>query len=179
MSEVATPCLVVDEVVLDANIEAMAGRARSAGLRLRPHVKTHKSLEIARRQVAAGASGLTVATLSEAEAFAAGGFDDLLVAYPLWLSEARAERLARLGGGATVRFGCDSLDSGRHSARLLAGVPVGVLVEVDSGQGRSGSRPARPGGSAWRWPRRVCGSTGCSPSPGTRTRPVYAAHANT
>jgi D-serine deaminase-like pyridoxal phosphate-dependent protein len=80
--EVPTPALIVDAAVLRANIEQMAARARSAGADLWPHVKTHKSGEVARLQLAAGAAGLTAATITEAEAMADAGAADLLVAYP-------------------------------------------------------------------------------------------------
>lgn len=69
----ATPALLVDRDVLDRNIARMADAARSRGVSLRPHAKTHKCVEIARRQLAAGAVGLTVATVSEAEVFADAG----------------------------------------------------------------------------------------------------------
>ena len=90
-----TPALVVDADVLDRNIARMAEAARTGGFALRPHAKSHKCAEIAERQLRAGARGLSVATLSEAEAFAAG-VDDLFVAYPLWPDEGRARRLHRV-----------------------------------------------------------------------------------
>ncbi|HWM81438.1 MAG TPA: alanine racemase, partial [Pseudolabrys sp.] len=71
----STPALVIDSAALDANIARMAQAARAAGVALRPHGKTHKSPDIARRQRAAGAIGLCCATLLEAEAFAAAGID--------------------------------------------------------------------------------------------------------
>jgi len=82
-SELDTPAVVVDLDVLDANIERMADLARRAGVRVRPHAKSHKSAWIGRRQIEAGASGLTVAKLGEAEAFAAAGINDVLIAYPI------------------------------------------------------------------------------------------------
>src|SRR4051794_39196282 len=71
-----TPVVVVDLDVLDANVREMAEFARSAGVALRPHCKTHKTLEIARLQAVAGASGLTVAKLDEAEAYLEDGHRD-------------------------------------------------------------------------------------------------------
>ncbi|MBX9717855.1 MAG: D-TA family PLP-dependent enzyme, partial [Microbacteriaceae bacterium] len=65
-----TPYLVVDETLLEANLAAMAAHARALGVALRPHAKTHKTPELAHRQLAHGAIGLTVATVGEAEAFA-------------------------------------------------------------------------------------------------------------
>ena len=81
--------------MLDRNIARMAAFTRDRGLALRPHAKTHKCLEIGRRQLAAGAVGITVATVAEAEVFAAAGFDDLFIAYPLWVDAARARDCAR------------------------------------------------------------------------------------
>ncbi|MGH2884052.1 MAG: alanine racemase, partial [Solirubrobacteraceae bacterium] len=82
LDEVVTPALVVDRARLLANVEEMAGRATSLGVALRPHAKTHKSPAIAALQRGHGASGLTVATLTEAEGFAAEGVDDLLLTAP-------------------------------------------------------------------------------------------------
>lgn len=140
-----TPFTVVDETVLDANIAAMAGGAAAAGIALRPHVKTHKSVEIARRQLAAGAAGITVATVGEAEVFAAAGIDDIFIAYPLWLTEAKAARLRALTSSATITLGCDSVESGLRTAALLAGASVRVLIEIDSGHHRTGVQPGSAG----------------------------------
>ncbi len=137
----ATPFLAIDLPVLEANIERIATWADDRGLSLRPHVKTHKSPEIAHRQVDAGARGLTVATIGEAEVFAQSGFDDLLIAYPLWLDSGRRERLGRLAAEADVRVGFDSAEA----AARLAGVGVTGLLELDSGHHRSGVAPERAG----------------------------------
>jgi len=143
-ADLPTPCLVVDEAVLDDNVTRMAGLARDRGLLLRPHAKTHKSPELARRQLAAGAVGLTVATLSEALVFADAGVDDLFVAYPVWVDRHRADLLrALLDRGARLTIGCDSAESGALLARHAPGVDV--LVEVDSGHRRSGLPPAEAG----------------------------------
>jgi len=77
-----TPLALVDETVLAANIRAMQALANGAGAALRPHAKTHKSLRVAQRQLQAGARGLTVATLREAEYFAQLGVEDLLLVHP-------------------------------------------------------------------------------------------------
>lgn len=77
-----TPVAIVDEAVMEGNLRRMAEFAAANGVRLRPHAKTHKSVEVARRQLAFGAAGLTVATLTEAETFAAAGIDDILLAHP-------------------------------------------------------------------------------------------------
>lgn len=78
----------------------MAGNARERSLTLRPHAKTHKCLEIARRQLDLGAAELTVATVSEAEVFACAGFTDLFIAYPIWAAGARGNRLRALADQA-------------------------------------------------------------------------------
>ena len=83
---------------MQANITRMQQRMDTLGVALRPHVKTHKCLEIAERQVRAGADGLTVATVAEAEVFAAAGFDDLFIAYPLWVDRDKGARIHRLQG---------------------------------------------------------------------------------
>ena len=137
-----TPHLRLDLEVMDANIAAMAARASTLGAALRPHAKTHKCPEIAERQVAAGAVGLTVATIGEAEVFAGAGVRDLFVAYPLWVDPADADRLRDLASaGVRMAVGCDSVES----ARKLVGLPLEVLVEVDSGHHRSGVTPTDAG----------------------------------
>lgn len=134
-----TPYVAVDVDVLDRNVAGMAAVARERGLALRPHAKTHKCLEIARRQVEHGAAGLTVATVSEAEVFAGGGFDDLFIAYPIWPSPGRAARLRALADRVALRVGVDSGESAEALAKAVG--PLDVLVEIDSGHHRSGVRP--------------------------------------
>lgn len=143
--EIETPALVVDLDRLEANVDRMAATTRSSGLALRPHAKTHKSLEIARMQVDAGASGLTVATLSEAEVFADAGFTDLLVAYPVLPVGAKAERLRRLLDRASLRVGVDNPAGAAVVAKATRGRQVRVVVEVDSGQHRTGVAPSDVG----------------------------------
>ncbi|MBZ5738960.1 alanine racemase [Nocardioides mangrovi] len=145
MSEPATPYLRVDVARLRQNIAGTAQRASAAGVSLRPHAKTHKSPEIARLQLEAGAVGLTVATIGEAEVFVEHGVEDLLIAYPLWPSPGGAARLRDLAGRAEITIGVDSVEAARHDGRLLAGAGIGVLVEVDSGTHRSGVAPEDAG----------------------------------
>jgi len=135
-----TPHLRLDVTVLDRNLQAMADLCATVHLSLRPHAKTHKSLEIARRQLAAGAVGLTVATIGEAEVFASV-CDELFIAYPLWVDAVDAERLRALADRARILVGCDSVEAARKLSRL----PVEVAVEIDSGHHRSGVQPARAG----------------------------------
>lgn len=139
-----TPYLAVDTAVLDANIARMAAHTRALGVDLRPHAKTHKSPDIARRQRDAGAVGLTVATVAEAEVFAAAGFSDLFIAYPLWVEGPRAQRLARLlEEGVRLRVGVDSAEGVRMLAAATSpgsrsAHPLSVAVEIDCGHHRSG-----------------------------------------
>jgi D-serine deaminase-like pyridoxal phosphate-dependent protein len=143
MTDRPTPYLQVDLDVLEANLAEMASFTADHGLALRPHAKTHKSAEIAARQLAGGAVGLTVATLAEAEVFTANGADDLFLAYPLWVDPAKGERLRALAERARLTIGIDSVESGRALAAQVPG--AAVLVEVDSGQHRSGVVPAEAG----------------------------------
>jgi D-serine deaminase-like pyridoxal phosphate-dependent protein len=132
----ATPFLLVDPDLVASNIAAMARSAADRGLTVRPHAKTHKCVEIAHLQENAGATGLTLATVSEAEVFARAGFTDLFIAYPLWVDAAKGARLRDLAERTTVTVGVDSAEGARA---LAANVPGrAVLVEVDSGQHRSG-----------------------------------------
>ncbi|MER6000133.1 alanine racemase [Nonomuraea angiospora] len=140
--ELDTPALVIDLDAVRANIMEMAKAAAKHGVRLRPHIKTHKMPELARMQLDAGAGGITCAKLGEAEVMADAGIDDILLAFPVW-GEPKLRRLAALRERARIRV---SLDSPEVAAGLgrLGGPPVEVLVEVDTGQHRLGRPPGRP-----------------------------------
>jgi D-serine deaminase-like pyridoxal phosphate-dependent protein len=132
--------VVVDAERVERNLSRMAAAATAAGVALRPHAKTHKSLPIARRQLSHGAVGLTVATLTEAETFATEA-DSVFIAYPLWAGGARRDRLAALHERVDLRVGVDSVAA---AERLAAAVPdLRVLIEIDSGHHRSGVLPAQ------------------------------------
>ncbi|MFI7481653.1 alanine racemase [Kocuria sp. M1R5S2] len=143
--ELDTPCIMVDRELLQRNVDRMAEAVRAAGLELRPHAKTHKVPEIAARQLAAGAVGLTVATIGEAEVFAEHGAEDLFLAYPLWVGPRQARRLRRLTERARVSVGVDSAEAAVTMGTHLADAAgeLTVLVEVDSGHHRSGVHPAQ------------------------------------
>jgi D-serine deaminase-like pyridoxal phosphate-dependent protein len=134
-----TPRLLVELDRLDRNIERMAGLTADAGVSLRPHAKTHKLLQVADRQIAAGCAGLTVAKLGEAELFVRHGIDDLFVAYPIW-GEEKWRRLGDLAADATIRVGADSYEVFEGVARAASsrGLVVPVRIEVDTGFGRCG-----------------------------------------
>jgi len=145
LADLDTPSLLIDLDVLDRNIDEMAKVARVAGVRLRPHTKTHKSPEIARLQLDAGASGITVAKLGEAEVMMDAGIDDVLVAYPL-VGEAKLARLRALMERAQVRTTTDSVEvaEGLGTVGRDLGRDVEVLVEVDTGLHRVGRAPGAP-----------------------------------
>ena len=137
MIDVETPALLLHRDVVERNLTHMAGRARRLGVALRPHIKTHKCLELGRRQVAHGAKGLTVSTLFEAEAFARGGFTDLTWAFPLDPTHIpHVRRIAQ--NGATLRVVLDDLDT----AKALAGTGVHAWLKVDCGYHRAGVDPS-------------------------------------
>jgi len=123
----------------------MARFAASAGVALRPHCKTHKTLEIARRQAAGGASGLTVAKLDEAAAYLEDGHDDLFVANEVvgpakWTRLAGMQRLGRVAVGVDDPAVAEAL----AAVARREGVVVPVLVEVDCGLARAGLPPGEP-----------------------------------
>ena len=141
----STPALVVDHDVLVANVARMAARMEERGVALRPHAKTHKSLDVGALQREHGAAGLTVATVGEAEVFAAGGQDDLFIAYPVIAQRDKAERLARLAGSLRLSVGVDSLDAAELLVAAGLAGRVAVMIEVDTGQHRSGVLPEAAG----------------------------------
>jgi D-serine deaminase-like pyridoxal phosphate-dependent protein len=139
---IPTPALLLDRGALDRNITRMAAFFAGGTCRLRPHVKAHKTLEIARRQLAAGScSGLTCATVSEAE-MVAPICDDLLIANEI-VSASKCLRVAALARRTRITVAVDSLaglDALSQAARA-GGVRVGVLVDVNVGQNRCGVEP--------------------------------------
>jgi D-serine deaminase-like pyridoxal phosphate-dependent protein len=140
-----TPCLVVDLDVAEANARRLQAALDARNVRLRPHVKTHKSVALGRLQLELGASGLTVGTLGEAETFAAAGMTDLFVAYPVWAVGPKAERLRALHLGADLAVGIDSVAGAERLAAAVAGSPrpLRVRVEIDPGNRRTGVAPDR------------------------------------
>ena len=156
-----TPAMLIDLDIVDANIQKAATYAERAGLRLRPHVKTHKSIGMARRQLAAGAAGLCVATVSEAEVFAAApagtGQADLTLAYPV-VGGRKLSRLAAVCRTAPVTLVADSdaVVDGYQEVARQSGRTLAVLAEVDTGMRRVGVPPPAAGELA----RRISKSAG-------------------
>ena len=145
IADLDTPALLFDLDVVERNIAEMAGVARAAGVRLRPHTKTHKSPEIARMQLEAGAAGITVAKLGEAEVMVDVGLNDVLVAYPL-VGEAKLARFRGLLERADLRATTDSVEVAEGLGRVgrSLGRDIPVLIEVDTGLHRVGSAPGGP-----------------------------------
>jgi len=142
LADLPTPALLLDLDVLDANLARMQARADRLGVALRPHAKTHKCIEVARRQRDLGARGLTVSTLAEARFFAAAGFDDLTWAFPVVFSRiAEARRLAErttphLTPHLTLHLTVDSEEA--VAALAAEDFPFSVFLKVDCGYGRAG-----------------------------------------
>jgi len=144
IEDLETPAVVIDLDRLEANIARMAEAARQAGVRLRPHCKTHKIPEIARMQLAAGASGITLAKTGEAEVFAAAGIGDIFLAYPTVGAE-RAKRLLALSEKIRIAVGADSVEGTKTLGDVFsaAGRRLDVLLEIDTGNSRTGVPPGR------------------------------------
>jgi len=135
---VQTPALLLHLDVVKRNVAGMAERARRLGVRLRPHAKTHKCVELACLQLEHGAHGLTVATLVEARELARGGLTDLTWAFPLDPTHLPHVRRIVDETGATLRVVVDDL----ATARALAGSGLRVWLKVDCGYHRAGVDPA-------------------------------------
>lgn len=137
-----TPVALLDETRMQRAIERMQSRVSALGVALRPHVKTAKCIDVARRQHAAGARGITVSTLREAEEFFAAGFDDILYAVglaPQRLPQVRALRQR----GCDLKVIVDSVAAAEAVAAEArqAGTAVPVLIEIDSDGHRAGVAP--------------------------------------
>jgi D-serine deaminase-like pyridoxal phosphate-dependent protein len=137
--EFGTPSVVIDLNVVENNIKAQQSLCDSAGKNNRPHIKTHKSIELAKMQIAAGAAGITCQKLGEAEVMAKAGIKDILISYNI-LGEEKTSRLGRLMQDANVIVSADNtaVVSGLQNAARIGGRNLEVLVEVDTGRKRSG-----------------------------------------
>jgi 3-hydroxy-D-aspartate aldolase len=142
LADIDTPALVLDLDAFERNVARMADAVKSRGVRLRPHAKSHKCPDIARRQIAAGAAGVCCQKVSEAEAMIAGGIGDVLITNEV-VGAVKIERLAGLAHKAKVAV---LADDARNVAQLDAiaarrGVRLDVLIELDVGAGRCGAAP--------------------------------------
>jgi D-serine deaminase-like pyridoxal phosphate-dependent protein len=145
LCELRTPCVLVDHVKLERNIDRMQAAVSARGLRLRPHAKTHKSPELARVQIGRGAVGVCCAKLGEAEVFAAAGIEDIRLPYPLL--PVNADRVLALLDQTHLSFIVDhpGVAQGWSDAMQNAGQTVDVLVKVDVGFHRCGIDPNASG----------------------------------
>jgi D-serine deaminase-like pyridoxal phosphate-dependent protein len=149
LAALRTPSVLVDQQKLERNIERMQTAADAAGVRLRPHAKTHKSVDIAHIQIARGAVGICCAKLGEAEVFAEAGIEDIRLPYPI--NPANASRLLALVDRVKLSFIVDHLDVAREWSRVLSGAgrTVDVLVKVDVGFHRCGIDPESTGAAGF------------------------------
>lgn len=145
LAQAQTPALVLDRKKLRANCERVTGRCRQLGLRLRPHMKTLKSIDAARMAVDPSHGGIAVATLNEAEYFAQRGFVD--IQYAVCISPDKLPRAARiLEMAPRFSFFVDSLETARAVAGFAGdrGVALRPWLEIDSGEHRTGVDPGDP-----------------------------------
>ncbi len=140
--ELDTPSVLIDLDVMEDNIARMQAVADRAGVRLRPHTKTHKSPWVAGRQAEKGASGVTVAKIGEAEVMADGGIRDILIAYPLY-GEYKLRRLRPLLERVKITLSLDNAEVAEGISRLgqETGRKIPVYLEVDTGIHRLGRDP--------------------------------------
>jgi D-serine deaminase-like pyridoxal phosphate-dependent protein len=132
-----SPYVLIDGAKMERNVLKMAEVARVNGVALRPHVKTHKIPGIAREQLEAGAAGITVAKLSEAEVMADGGIEDIFIAYPL-VTDAKIRQAIRLGERVRLVVGVDSLEGARRLSAAAGDRTLEIRLEVDTGLRRTG-----------------------------------------
>ncbi|MDX2101650.1 MAG: DSD1 family PLP-dependent enzyme [Alphaproteobacteria bacterium] len=142
LETLATPALVLDRPTLERNLTTMATAVGRHGVRLRPHLKTAKSVEVARRAIAGQAGGIAVSTLAEADYFAQAGFTDQLYAVGITPQKlARAAALIRRGVNLVLTT--DDVGAARAIAALATaeGLAIRTVVEVDCGEHRAGVAP--------------------------------------
>jgi D-serine deaminase-like pyridoxal phosphate-dependent protein len=145
LADVDTPALLLDLDAFERNLKTMADAVRPLGVRLRPHAKSHKCAEIAKRQIAAGAVGVCVQKASEAEALVAGGVEDVLIANEV-VGRAKLARVAALAKSARVGVCVDdaSVVADLDAAARAARARLDVYIEVNVGANRCGVEPGAP-----------------------------------
>src|SRR5689334_4489404 len=143
IDDLDTPAILIDAARAEANIKKAQAHADAHGLKLRPHIKTHKLPYWAKKQVAAGAVGITCQKIGEAEVMADAGLEDIFLPYNI-LGRAKLERLKALHGRVTLSVTADSHETleGLAATFTDAGHPLPVLVECDTGMGRCGVQTA-------------------------------------
>jgi len=143
IGDLETPAVIIDLDRVEANLRNAADLAAAAGVALRPHTKTHKSSYFARRQLARGACGLTVAKVGEAEVLADAGLTDIFIANTVYGAE-KARRIRALSERITLSVGVDHIEQARVFSEAMAGAasPLSVTIEVDTGSRRGGVAPS-------------------------------------
>lgn len=141
--EYGTPAAVIDMDRVERNIARIQAACNAAGVANRPHIKTHKSPELAKLQIAAGARGITCQKLGEAEVMANAGIDDILISYNL-LGDEKMARLGALRARANVTVAADNpvVVADLTKAAAAAGRSLPVVVECDTGRKRAGVETA-------------------------------------
>lgn len=139
--ELPTPALLLDLEILDHNLAFMQRRADSLGVTLRPHIKTHKCVEVGKRQERLGAKGITVSTWHEAERFSQAGFKDITWAFPF--PPVYSTRAAKMAKATTLRVVIDSREAKGHLDKVCrtTGTKIHVWLKVDCGYHRAGVDP--------------------------------------
>ena len=144
--DLPTPCLVLDLDHFESNLNTMSRFARDRGIALRPHSKTHKCANIARRQLEKGAIGICTATIAEAEMMVRAGIRGLLITGEM-VGEPKVSRLMRVAAQApdTTVVVDNILNAGElQKAASAAGLHISVLIDLDIGQNRTGIQPGEP-----------------------------------
>jgi 3-hydroxy-D-aspartate aldolase len=174
LNELPTPALLLDADLFQANIERMASLVTAAGKGLRPHAKAHKCVEIARRQIQSGATGVCTATVAEAELMVHAGIRGVLLTSPLAdiHKMRRMAALATIAGDTTVVVDHPEQVRLYRDAASAAGVALNVMVDVDVGDHRTGIAPGAP---ALRLAREILDAAGLS-FQGLQAYSVRASH---
>lgn len=143
--DLPTPAVVIELDAMENNIRALVERAGKYGIAHRPHIKTHRSTELARLQLSMGARGITCAKLGEAEVMAEKGIKDIFICYPI-IGEDKLSRLGRLLPKARISTLINSVEGAEGLSHLGAAVGIGipVLIDLDGGLKRGGLQPGKP-----------------------------------
>lgn len=137
-----TPCLLLDLDVLEKNLMKMQSKADEHKVQLRPHMKTHKMISLAQKQIDHGAIGITVAKVGEAEVMAQGGIKDIFIANQVVTSQ-KIDRIVKLAAKIKLSVGIDSLEGGKRLSEAFSslGSSLSYLIEINTGLNRCGVKP--------------------------------------
>jgi D-serine deaminase-like pyridoxal phosphate-dependent protein len=142
--QINTPFVYVDLDIMENNLKQMANRLNNMNIDQRPHIKAHKSIEIATKQINYGAIGITVAKLSEAEIMAEAGFNNILIAYPI-IGQLNLKRIKNLHTKTDIIATIDSIQGATGLSEVGEEVNkrIRVLIEIDGGSHRGGRQPGK------------------------------------